>query len=259
MEGCSISAVGRLLNRSWNTAARWLDRARRSAAEFNDRHIRGYELVELQADELKAVTPRTKRDTWVFTAMEVWSRLWAETVVGRRSAVNTRRLMNETATKSVFTKPPLITTDGLEHYGPAVKGIFRGYCIYGQVIKKRCKNRITRVDRRLVVGSADALENALQRSEDSTTLNTSFIERLNLTIRAGSAYLRRRSSTHHRSPTKLEGQLDLARCHYNFHGGASAQPIVEHRSALAGPGQTFRGRVQRSPHSRLRTRRATGG
>jgi hypothetical protein len=44
-----------------------------------------------------------------------------------------------------------------------------------------------------VLGDGWRLEQALQDSEDSVKLNTSFVERLNLTIRQGSAYLSRRT------------------------------------------------------------------
>ena len=47
-------------------------------------------------------------------------------------------------------------------------------------------------------------------------MNTSFIERLNLTIRQGSAYLRRRSPCHARAKETLEDHLELLRCYYNF-------------------------------------------
>ena len=47
-------------------------------------------------------------------------------------------------------------------------------------------------------------------------MNTSFIERLNLTIRQGSAYLSRRTPAHARSEEKLDDHLELLRCHYNF-------------------------------------------
>ena len=46
------------------------------------------------------------------------------------------------------------------------------------------------------IGTAARLKAAIVESEDSETLNTSFIERLNLTIRQASAYLRRRSPCH---------------------------------------------------------------
>ena len=55
------------------------------------------------------------------------------------------------------------------------------------------KDRVVLVDRRLVIGSEWKLEDALLRSEDSRKLNTSFIERLNLTIRQGCALLGRKA------------------------------------------------------------------
>ena len=53
-------------------------------------------------------------------------------------------------------------------------------------------------------------------SEDSSTLNTSFIERLNLTLRQACAYLTRRTTCHARGHDQLDNQLEIVRCHYNF-------------------------------------------
>ena len=74
----------------------------------------------------------------------------------------------------------------------------------------------TWVDRRLVIGSRDQLDDALWRSEDSSDLNTSFVERLNLTIRQCSPYLSRRTPCHARFPERLAGHLELLRCHHSF-------------------------------------------
>jgi hypothetical protein len=67
-----------------------------------------------------------------------------------------------------------------------------------------------------VLGDRWRLEQALHDSEDSVKLNTSFVERLNLTIRQGSAYLGRRTICHARWKERLEDHLELLRCHYNF-------------------------------------------
>jgi hypothetical protein len=93
---------------------------------------------------------------------------------------------------------------------------YKHACVYGQVIKTRRNNRVVRVDRRRVIGSKRQLEEALFRSEDSEKLNTSFIERLNLTVRQGSAYLDRKSPCHARSGEQLSNHLELRRCYYNF-------------------------------------------
>jgi IS1 family transposase len=111
---------------------------------------------------------------------------------------------------------PLITTDGFEFYKKVIGRDFGPASLYGQVLKTRRNDRIAKVERRIVLGGAWRLKQALQDSEDSVNLNTSFIERLNLTIRQGSAYLFRRTTCHARWKECLEEHLELLRCHYNF-------------------------------------------
>ena len=89
-------------------------------------------------------------------------------------------------------------------------------CVSGHMLKTRRNNRVVRVERRVKIGTASRLTAALLTSEDSETLNTSSIERLNLTIRQGSAYLRQRSPCHARGADQLHGHVDLLRCSYNF-------------------------------------------
>ena len=149
-------------------------------------------------------------------SIEVWSRLWPACVVGRRSYRNTVRLVRKTVRGGHFYHRPLITTDGFQFYAPVISRLFGTACVHGQVMKQWASNRVIRVDRKVVAGSQQALDVALSRSEDSTDLNTSFIERLNLTIRQGSAYLCRRSPCHARVEEHLANHLELLRCYYNF-------------------------------------------
>ncbi len=82
-----------------------------------------------------------------------------------------------------FLKCPLIVTDGFDFYEKLVRRVFESAALYAQVLKTRRNDRIVKVERRAVHGAAWRFEEALINSEDSSTLNTSFIERLNLTIR----------------------------------------------------------------------------
>jgi IS1 family transposase len=217
VEGVSIAASARVKGLSWNTVARWRERAAKVASHFNHLMTRGYELKELQADEIRTFTKGKNRVTWVLVAIEVWSRLWTSCIVGRRSYRNTQQLMRETANNGIYGhRRFLITTDGFQYYAPVIRRIFGLTCIYGQVMKQWCRNRVRRVDRKLVIGSKSQLDEALYRSEDSQDLNTSFVERLNLTIRQGSAYLSRRSPCHARRKEYLGDHLELLRCYYNF-------------------------------------------
>jgi hypothetical protein len=67
------------------------------------------------------------------------------------------------------------------------------------------------------------LEERLRDSEGFSKLNTSFVERLNLTIRQGSAYLFRQTICHARWKERLEDHLELLRCYYNLEASRRAE------------------------------------
>ena len=216
VEGMSISATARVTGHSRNTIARWLERASTAAKRFNHRMLRGFDLMELQADELCTFIGSKRNIIWLFATIEVSSRVWAGSVLGRRSDRNASAVINNVVRRGRVVGCPLIATDGFEYYLGAVARLFGSACVYGQVLKTRRNNRVVRVERRVKVGTANRLKAALLASEDSETLNTSFVERLNLTIRQASAYLRRRSPCHARDADQLCSHVELVRCHYNF-------------------------------------------
>jgi transposase-like protein/IS1 family transposase len=192
VEGMNKSAIARVKGIAWNTVHRWLERAAAWCRRFNNRKINRLSVVELQADEIKTIVGSKEQPIWAFAVIDVWSRLWPSTVVGKRSYQNTLALFRDLSSRMNLEVLPLISTDGFGFYEKVVGRVFGSACVYGQVIKTRRNDRIMKVERRSVLGGAWRLERALRESEDSAKLNTSFVERLNLTIRQGSAYLGRR-------------------------------------------------------------------
>jgi len=124
--------------------------------------------------------------------------------------------LNETVHRGKVLGTVLVTSDGFKFYEKVVREVLGVAAIYGQVIKTRRNNRVIRVERRLKQGTKSQPIEALVASEDSATLNTSFVERLNLTLRQSLAYLQRRSPAHARCDRRLDEDLDLVQCHYNF-------------------------------------------
>jgi IS1 family transposase len=216
IEGLNKSAIARVKQIGWNTVDGWLQRAADSCRRFNDQKTDGIVISELQADEIHTIVQSKEKSIWIFAAIEVWSRLWPSTVVGRRSYRSTVTLFRDISSRSTLERFSLITTDGFAFYAKVIRRIFGPACLYGQVIKTRRNDRIIKVERRELVGAAWRFEQALRVSEDSSKLNTSFIERLNLTIRQGFAYLCRRTICHARWKERLEDHLELFRCYYNF-------------------------------------------
>ena len=125
VEGVSISAIVRIKGISWKTAARWLERAAGAARRFNDIMTRDYDLLEIQADEIRTFVGCKSRSTWIITSMEAWSRLWTSTVLGRRSYRNINRLLQDMSRRGRFDYMPLITTDGFYYYGVVISRLFK--------------------------------------------------------------------------------------------------------------------------------------
>ena len=236
VEGVSISATARVTGHSRTTIARWLERAATAAACFNHRLLRDFDVIELQADELCTFIGSKRRTLWLFATIEVCSRLWAGSVLGRRSHRNTKAAINDVILRGRLVGCPLIATDGFEYYVGVMVRLLGSACVYGQVLKTRRNNRVVRVERRVKIGTASRLNAALLASEDSETLNTSFIERLNLTIRQGSAYLRRRSPCHARGADQLRGHVELLRCYYNLKRPQFSWTLIRGESNVQGGG-----------------------
>jgi transposase-like protein len=97
VEGLNKSAIARVKHIAWNTVARWLEKAAHSCRQFNDRRIATLAVAELQADEIRTIVGSNEHPIWIFTTIDVWSRLWPATVVGRRSYRNTLALIQDVA------------------------------------------------------------------------------------------------------------------------------------------------------------------
>ncbi len=215
VEGVGKSVIARTEGLCWNTVSRWLELAAAYARKFNDAKLPGYALEELQLDELSTFLANGNQQTWVFAGIEVSTRLWPATLVGSRTWCNTKTFIRSIAEGSTWTGFPLITSDGMKFYASAIQLTFGVACVHAQVIKKIQRNRVVKVGTKLVIGLEWRLEDAVEESEDSSKLNTAFIERLNPTFRQCSAYMNRRSPCHARKKRTLDDHLELLRSNYN--------------------------------------------
>lgn len=216
VEGVNKSAIARVQGLAWNTVDRWLEKAAHCCRQFDRARTRGLDIRELQVDEIRTFKGRKDSATWIFTTLDVWSRLWPAVLVGRRSYRNTRAVLRDVRNRMLRGRTVFLSTDGFEYYPRVVREIFGPMCLFGQVLITRRNGRVVSVERRQAVGTPRKFAEALAESEDSEKLNTSFVERLNLTVRQRSAYLARRTLSHARRKDRLADHVELLRCHYNF-------------------------------------------
>ena len=65
-------------------------------------------MVELQADEIKTIVGTKEETIWIFAVIEVWSRLWPSTVVGKRSYQNTLALFRSVSSRMILEQIPVM-------------------------------------------------------------------------------------------------------------------------------------------------------
>ena len=149
--------------------------------------------------------------------------------MGPRSQQSAHQLIHRTA-YVLCGKLPLFVSDGLDCYGVAlleqyhlkvsyprtgkrgrprtVKKLPVADLRYGQVVKKRETGRVVSVSKRIVYGDPSTI--------DPQQINTSLIERLNLTLRRENAALQRKTLSFAKDENELKAHLAFQVAYYHF-------------------------------------------
>lgn len=217
VEGNSHAAVARAGGLAPSTVARWSQRAARHARRFAEERLELDRAIELQLDELNSHGAGESDPDWVYSAIEVWSRLWVATRVSRRTLRATLLFVRKLRRAfQAFPEPLLVTSDAFKYYLPVLRRVLGPHCVYVQLDNHYRRDRLLKSDPRLLLGTPQQLACAFARSEDSKKPNTAYIERLNLFLRRSCSYLHRRTTGKMRKPARLEDALEILRVYYNF-------------------------------------------
>ena len=177
-------------------------------------------------------------DAWVWIAFAPEWRLVPAFVVGKRDQAHANLLIERRHAVS-GGHIPFFTSDQLPHYAPALLQVYgipeilllvpgkRGRkpkpkllrpsdLHYAQVVKHRRRGRVVKVTTKVVFGSEEAVQSRLVASSASQTINTSFVERNNLTCRQCNGGLSRKVLSFSKELTWLEKHLWLTLAYYHF-------------------------------------------
>ncbi len=249
-EGVSIRATGRLVEVDKDTVNHWLPTLGHHSQRVMNYFFRDLHLSECQLDELwtfiykkeRQLTPLEKLaevygDAWVWIAFSPVCKLVPAWVVGKRTLPYARRLVFrlKSATDGQI---PFFTSDELPHYADALLDVYGEWVqpprhgtrgrfpkprrvppadlCYAVVVKEREQGRVVEVTTRIVYGTTEQVEAALQDSPVSYTINTYGVERNNLTVRQHSRRMSRKVNAFSKDPDYLEYQLTLAFAYYHF-------------------------------------------
>ena len=266
-EGLGIRATARVFEVAPNTVLHWLVEAAEQLRAFSAYFLCDLHLEQLQLDELYAVLRELKageiNDDEAITAPGALtvlgvdgdgpqSKLLVVVDVGCRTLAMAQRVVHQVTRVLAPGCVPLFLTDGLKDYATALLTHFGHWMqperrqdkgpmpkprwmplpalLYAQVVKSYRRRRIVGVKHRVVFGTRLAIEQVLARC--GWTINTAFVERLNLDIRQRVAAIGRRVNTLCQGEAGLRDQLALFQVYHNFvlPHASLRQPLLGTRS-----------------------------
>jgi IS1 family transposase len=250
-EGVGIRGTARGVEVDPNTVLQCLVEAAEQLRAFAQHVLHDIRVHQVQLEELCALLSavqdgavseteaiarleRSPHGVWV--AMDPESQLVLAVDVGARTLALAQRVVHQGTQVLAPDCAPLVLTDGFRayltalrtHYGPWVQPPRRQatgpwptprwmplpQLLYAQVVKTVRRRRLVRVRHRVVFGTLEAVQQVLAAC--GWTINTAFVERLNLDIRQRVAAAGRRVNTLCRGEESLRDQLVLFQVYHNF-------------------------------------------
>jgi IS1 family transposase/transposase-like protein len=273
-EGLGIRGTARVFEIDANTVLNWLVEAAEQLNAFSGYFLHELQINQVQLDELyavlsavrdgemseaEAIEQLSRSPHWVWTAIDPETKLLLCVRVGERTLAMAQAVLHQITGLLAPGCVPLLVSDGYAHYltaivthfgcwvqpprnqakGPAPKPRWMPLpeLLYAQVVKIVRRRRLVEVKHRVVFGTQLAIEQVLTIC--GWQINTSFIERLNLSLRQRVAAIGRRSATPCKSEDGLCHQLALFQVYHNFvlpHASlrqALTEPIPTHGSGSA--------------------------
>ncbi len=170
-EGVDVSVLKRTWRIGEGTLRMWLTRAGLHAAKLHDHFFQRLKFQHIQLDELwaNARSGQTSREVWVWTTMEVTTKVVPVIRLGPRTLAVAYAVVHELRQRMQAGHPlPVFSTDGLQlyfyaltaHFGQWVTSVGRrkrvwqiaADFIYGQVKKVQRRRRLIKVELQMLWG-----------------------------------------------------------------------------------------------------------
>jgi IS1 family transposase len=248
-EGLGIRAVARIHGVKPNVVLEWLRKAGRHGRLLTECMMQELDIPQVQVDEMWTFVRKKEQmlteweklhtewgDTWIWVAFDPLHKLVIAVLVGERGQEEAIDFLTRLRDCLAAACHPLLTSDSLPHYVRAILQVF-GVWIqpqrqgtrgrfpnprpvpspdlqYATVHKERQNGRVIAITTQIIYGNAEQLRARLDTL--GQTINTSFVERINLTLRHLISRLHRKTLCFSKQRDYLVDHLHLALAYYHF-------------------------------------------
>ncbi len=248
-EGLGVRAVARIRGVETDTVLDWLRKAGQHCEQVSAYMLQELHVSQVQLDELWTFVRKKERmlsdweklqteygDTWIWTAFDPVHKIVIAVLVGDRTEEEAVGLLNRLRACLSEACLPFLTSDTLPHYAYAILRVFglwwqpqrqgtRGRfpeprqvppqgLNYATVHKERENGHVVRVTTQVVYGRMQDILACLEPL--GQTINTAFVERMNLTLRHLLSRLHRKSLCFSKKREYLVYHLHLGLAYYHF-------------------------------------------
>lgn len=176
-------------------------------------------------------------DVWIWCAFEPRLKVLVSFLVGKHTAKDGEKFLRDVKERSDGNIPlfssdelPLYPETLLKTFGQKVSKVYKGrgrrpskktwvpdpHLDYAQVIKTRKKGRVVSVETKVIFGDPERIAQKIAKSPVSHSINTSFVERSNATLRQDCRRLSRKSFGYSKKSEMLEAHLYLFSAYYHL-------------------------------------------
>jgi IS1 family transposase len=239
VEGVGVNAISRMTGVCKNSILRILAEVGRACAEYQDQTLRNIgSCKRLQVDECwqfcyaKAKNvPADKKgqfgygDTWTWTAVDADTKLVPCFLVGNRDALSASMFIDDLASR--LTNRIQLTSDGLKVYVSAVEDAFGANIDYAQLQKIYASSQEeTRYSPAQCIGCE---RKRIMGNPDPLHISTSYVERLNLTMRMHMRRFTRLTNAHSK---KIENHIYAVALHFMYYNFAKIHETLRCTPAM---------------------------
>jgi len=161
--------------------------------------------------------------------MWISSRLRVANYLSKTRDIKDARVFLEKVASRLASSKILVTSDKLRSYPQALLEVFgvadktwsdwksfpEGF-LYAQIDKERVHGHLVAVDRKPVVGTMDQIQAVLDEDGLSAVINTSFVERDNLSVRQHNGRVVRKTLSYSKSWRMHQNAIDFEDALHNF-------------------------------------------